>query len=184
MEAFCSFWLANQFQRSSLHHCLEHKLGVNFTFYTLISHGKRGVRWQSEAQGELCGQGSSTVLLQPQWAWFYCPDKTSSWVIVTSSCPFFVPTLQRRCKRPERKITHLNSHTGLSLLLWPKSRFMDTPTTTSTVRCRWVKYYIKASLMFHSTSHISPQYRVQNWRRLHFYSRFNGSMSIITLALA
>lgn len=48
---------------------------------------------------------------------------------------------------------------------------------------RWDEYDIKASLMFHS-ARISPPYRVQNQRWLHFYSRFNGSMSIITLALA
>lgn len=53
------------------------------------------------------------------------------------------------------KITHPKSHTSLSgtkCVLW----------TFPPVRCRWVKYYIKASLMFHRTSHISPQYQVQN----------------------
>lgn len=66
----------------------------------------------------------------------------------------------------------------------PRPSFASKNLSFMDVCCRWVKYYIKASLMFHSESHVSCWYRVQNSRRLRFYSRFNGSMSIITLALA
>lgn len=47
-------------------------------------------------------------------------------------------------------------------------------------RCRWVKYYIKASLMFHLSHFFSVS--VSKLKRAAFYSRFNGSMCIITLA--
>lgn len=101
------------------------------------------------------------------WGWgrnshhrarFYCPDKMSLGIILTGSCPFSCPRCNGAARdHRENHTLHFSPHP--SLLLWSKMHFMDV---SPPVQCRWVKYYIKASWIFHSTSHISPRYQVQN----------------------
>lgn len=92
--------------------------------------------------------------------------------------PLFTHMLQWRCKKPERK-SHMSFFTppcparfGPKCVLW----------SFSSVRCRSVKHHIKASLMFYLSRFFSVS--VSKLVQVAFYSRFNGSMSIITLALA
>lgn len=110
---------------SSQHHCL--KVQTWGKLYTLISHGRGGVRWRSEAQADPCRRGSSTLCSSHTEQDFIAPDKTSCMIIMTSSCSFSCPRCNGAARGQREKITHPNSHTGLSLLLWPEVRFMDAP---------------------------------------------------------
>lgn len=78
------------------------------------------------------------------------------------------------------KSPHATFHTDLSSFLLPKGVCVWVLWSVPSIRCRWVKYYIKASLMFHLSRFFSVS--VSKLERAAFYSRFNGSMSIITLA--
>lgn len=145
--------------------------------------------WQSESRADPGGRWRGVPLRVPATQIpTLLPDKKGPLgVIATSSCPMPCPlcsgTATGQTERRKKKRISRFSH-------WPRPS-LPSPTgkkkknlSFMDVCCRWVKYYIKASLMFHSGSHVSRRYRVQNARGLRFYSRFNGSMSIITLALA
>lgn len=115
----------------------------------------------------LCVPAAYSPILWPWW--------NVLWGNRDKQLPRFMPTLPQ-----EENCTFRFSHRPVPLTA-PQTVFNGHFPKFC---CRWDKYDIKASLMFHSAACISPRYRVQNSHRLLFYSRFSGSMSIITLALA
>lgn len=156
-------------QQRRVRHAAEACSGQNLALVTWQSR-RRVTASQCPLRRGLIPAGGGVGVLQafsshkqPDFFFFYCPDKMSSRDNCDMQSPPFSCPLQQHCKGPERKITHPISHTAPCLSLCPKCiLWTSPPPQPPPVHCRWVKYYIKAPLMFHSASHVSPQYRVQN----------------------